>query len=134
MTRLVQWGLVLFKLMSSTAVCGILASLPSAPFVTNPVIVPRPALSPATWPGSGAHPPPPCVLLFRPIIRWRGRRRLFPLPRLFLMLSLLYMFDLLLHVTVTVTTVPCSADTTGPFFTPSKRIIILLLSLIQNSE
>ena len=51
--------------------------------------------SPATWPGSGAHPPPPCVLLFRMITIWRGRRRLFPLSRLFLMLLLLYMFDLL---------------------------------------
>ena len=47
--------------MASTAVCGILASFPSARCVTNPVIVPRPALSvffvggvasPATWPGS----------------------------------------------------------------------------------
>ena len=35
----------MFKLMTSTAVCGILASLPSARFVTNSVIVPRPALS-----------------------------------------------------------------------------------------
>ena len=95
--------------MASTAVCGNLASLPRARFVKNPVIVPRPALclffvvglaSPNSWPGSvcgfGTHCLLLCELLFRLITRWRPRRKLSPVLRLFLILLLLYLLVLLL--------------------------------------
>ena len=95
--------------MASTAVCGNLASLPRARFVKNPVILPRPALclffvgglaSPNSRPGSvygfGTHCLLLCELLFRLITRWRRRRKLSPVLRLFLILLLLYLLVLLL--------------------------------------
>ena len=67
------------------------------------VIVPRPALSvffvgcvasPATWPRSVCGFSAVRATQFRLITRWRRRRKLFPLLRLFLILLLLYLLVL----------------------------------------